>query len=82
MHIKCLLIYSCFLTNLNLKDSEITNLKDRVQTFFPFFFSNSKDSNEAEDNKSNGPSWEKQEAMVKRLQKRFPDQDKEVNAAF
>uniref|UniRef100_A0A3P9HKK4 DNA helicase n=1 Tax=Oryzias latipes TaxID=8090 RepID=A0A3P9HKK4_ORYLA len=35
------------------------------------------DSNEAEDNKINDPSWEKQEAMVKRLQKRFPDQDKE-----
>lgn len=24
------------------------------------------------------PSWEKQEAMVRRLQKKFPDQDKEV----
>lgn len=26
----------------------------------------------------NEPSWEKQEAMVRRLQKKFPDLDKEV----
>uniref|UniRef100_A0A8C4HYN3 DNA helicase n=1 Tax=Dicentrarchus labrax TaxID=13489 RepID=A0A8C4HYN3_DICLA len=30
-----------------------------------------------EDNERNEPSWEKQEAMVRRLQKKFPDQDKE-----
>lgn len=30
-----------------------------------------------EDNEGKGPSWEKQEAMVRRLQKKFPDQDKE-----
>lgn len=28
------------------------------------------------------PSWEKQEAMVRRLQKKFPDQDKEVRKTF
>ncbi|XP_044052564.1 SWI/SNF-related matrix-associated actin-dependent regulator of chromatin subfamily A containing DEAD/H box 1A [Siniperca chuatsi] len=30
-----------------------------------------------EDNEGKEPSWEKQEAMVRRLQKKFPDQDKE-----
>ncbi|XP_070819782.1 SWI/SNF-related matrix-associated actin-dependent regulator of chromatin subfamily A containing DEAD/H box 1A [Chaetodon trifascialis] len=30
-----------------------------------------------EDNEGKEPSWEKQEAMVRKLQKRFPDQDKE-----
>ncbi|CAM9125642.1 unnamed protein product [Lampetra planeri] len=30
-----------------------------------------------EDDGGNEPSWEKQEAMVRRLQKKFPDQDKE-----
>ncbi|XP_040011692.1 SWI/SNF-related matrix-associated actin-dependent regulator of chromatin subfamily A containing DEAD/H box 1A [Xiphias gladius] len=30
-----------------------------------------------EDNDDKEPSWEKQEAMVRRLQKKFPDQDKE-----
>ncbi|XP_015251112.1 PREDICTED: SWI/SNF-related matrix-associated actin-dependent regulator of chromatin subfamily A containing DEAD/H box 1 [Cyprinodon variegatus] len=30
-----------------------------------------------EDDEGREPSWEKQEVMVKRLQKRFPDQDKE-----
>ncbi|XP_061623861.1 SWI/SNF-related matrix-associated actin-dependent regulator of chromatin subfamily A containing DEAD/H box 1A isoform X2 [Phyllopteryx taeniolatus] len=30
-----------------------------------------------EDDGGNEPSWEKQEAMVKRLQKKFPNQDKE-----
>ncbi|RVE68105.1 hypothetical protein OJAV_G00088450 [Oryzias javanicus] len=37
----------------------------------------SADSNEAENSKGHEPSWEKQEAMVGKLQKRFPDQDKE-----
>lgn len=31
-----------------------------------------------EDDEGKEPSWEKQEAMVRRLQKKFPDQDKEV----
>ncbi|XP_067377424.1 SWI/SNF-related matrix-associated actin-dependent regulator of chromatin subfamily A containing DEAD/H box 1A isoform X2 [Channa argus] len=30
-----------------------------------------------EDNEAKKPSWDKQEAMVKKLQKKFPDQDKE-----
>ncbi|XP_060927686.1 SWI/SNF-related matrix-associated actin-dependent regulator of chromatin subfamily A containing DEAD/H box 1A [Limanda limanda] len=30
-----------------------------------------------DDDDANEPSWEKQEAMVRRLQKKFPDQDKE-----
>ncbi|KAI3372781.1 hypothetical protein L3Q82_023239, partial [Scortum barcoo] len=30
-----------------------------------------------EDDEGNKPSWEKQEVMVRRLQKKFPDQDKE-----
>ncbi|XP_035514995.1 SWI/SNF-related matrix-associated actin-dependent regulator of chromatin subfamily A containing DEAD/H box 1A-like, partial [Morone saxatilis] len=34
-------------------------------------------SDDEEDNERNEPSWEKQEAMVRRLQKKFPDQDKE-----
>lgn len=33
---------------------------------------------EEEDDDVKEPSWEKQEAMVRRLQKKFPDQDKEV----
>lgn len=33
---------------------------------------------EEEDDDVKDPSWEKQEAMVRRLQKKFPDQDKEV----
>ncbi|KAF6729732.1 SWI/SNF-related matrix-associated actin-dependent regulator of chromatin subfamily A containing DEAD/H box 1 [Oryzias melastigma] len=37
----------------------------------------SADSNEAENSQRNEPNWEKQEAMVGKLQKRFPDQDKE-----
>nr|XP_020458120.1 SWI/SNF-related matrix-associated actin-dependent regulator of chromatin subfamily A containing DEAD/H box 1 [Monopterus albus] len=32
---------------------------------------------DVEDAKAKEPTWEKQEAMVRRLQKRFPDQDKE-----
>ncbi|XP_069379722.1 SWI/SNF-related matrix-associated actin-dependent regulator of chromatin subfamily A containing DEAD/H box 1A [Paralichthys olivaceus] len=37
------------------------------------------DEDEDDDDKDevNEPSWEKQEAMVRRLQKKFPDQDKE-----
>lgn len=31
-----------------------------------------------DDNEEKEPSWEKQEAMVRRLQRKFPDQDKEV----
>lgn len=38
---------------------------------------NQKVSGEEED-EGKEPSWEKQEAMVRRLQKKFPDQDKEV----
>ncbi|XP_040898949.1 SWI/SNF-related matrix-associated actin-dependent regulator of chromatin subfamily A containing DEAD/H box 1A isoform X2 [Toxotes jaculatrix] len=34
-------------------------------------------ASDEEDNESKEPSWEKQEAMVRRLQKKFPDQDKE-----
>lgn len=34
---------------------------------------------DVEDSEGNEPSWEKQELMVRRLQKKFPDQDKEVN---
>lgn len=30
------------------------------------------------DEEDSGPSWETQESMVKKLQKKFPDQDKEV----
>lgn len=34
---------------------------------------------EKQDEEEGGePSWEKQEAMVRRLQRKFPDQDKEV----
>jgi len=37
------------------------------------------DEEQDEDEKEGGePSWEKQEAMVRRLQRKFPDQDKEV----
>lgn len=43
----------------------------------PFLFLNQKVSGE-EDNEGSEPSWEKQEAMVRKLQKKFPDQDKEV----
>lgn len=31
-----------------------------------------------DDDEGGEPSWERQEAMVRRLQKKFPDQDKEV----
>ncbi|XP_068166653.1 SWI/SNF-related matrix-associated actin-dependent regulator of chromatin subfamily A containing DEAD/H box 1A [Antennarius striatus] len=34
-------------------------------------------SDEDDDDECNAPSWEKQETMVQRLQKKFPDQDKE-----
>ncbi|TDH12784.1 hypothetical protein EPR50_G00051590 [Perca flavescens] len=34
-------------------------------------------SEEEDDDESKEPNWEKQEAMVRRLQKKFPDQDKE-----
>ncbi|KAK2837161.1 hypothetical protein Q5P01_014373 [Channa striata] len=34
-------------------------------------------ASDEEDNEAKKPSWDKQEAMVKRLQKKFPDQDKE-----
>ncbi|XP_068617188.1 SWI/SNF-related matrix-associated actin-dependent regulator of chromatin subfamily A containing DEAD/H box 1A [Brachionichthys hirsutus] len=37
----------------------------------------SSEVSDEDDGESNEPSWEKQEAMVQRLQKRFPDQDKE-----
>lgn len=30
------------------------------------------------DEEDSGPSWEMQESMVRKLQKKFPDQDKEV----
>ena len=37
------------------------------------------DEDEEQDEEEGGePSWEKQEVMVRRLQKKFPDQDKEV----
>uniref|UniRef100_A0A3Q2CTD9 DNA helicase n=1 Tax=Cyprinodon variegatus TaxID=28743 RepID=A0A3Q2CTD9_CYPVA len=42
----------------------------------PMFYFIAKVSDE-EDDEGREPSWEKQEVMVKRLQKRFPDQDKE-----
>ncbi|XP_058491845.1 SWI/SNF-related matrix-associated actin-dependent regulator of chromatin subfamily A containing DEAD/H box 1A [Solea solea] len=35
------------------------------------------DDEDEDDDEDKEPSWEKQEAMVKRLQKKFPDQDKE-----
>lgn len=35
---------------------------------------------DGEESEGKEPSWEKQEAMVRRLQKKFPDQDKEVSA--
>ncbi len=41
------------------------------------FLLNQKDSGE-DDDEGKEPSWEKQEAMVRKLQKKFPDQDKEV----
>uniref|UniRef100_A0A3Q0SFM3 DNA helicase n=1 Tax=Amphilophus citrinellus TaxID=61819 RepID=A0A3Q0SFM3_AMPCI len=34
---------------------------------------------DGEEDEGKEPSWEKQEAMVRRLQKKFPDQDKEVS---
>ncbi|XP_047448109.1 SWI/SNF-related matrix-associated actin-dependent regulator of chromatin subfamily A containing DEAD/H box 1A [Mugil cephalus] len=34
-------------------------------------------ASDEDENTANEPSWEKQEAMVRRLQKKFPDQDKE-----
>lgn len=40
-----------------------------------------KASDESDDEDS-GPSWETQESMVRKLQKKFPDQDKEVNMTF
>lgn len=35
------------------------------------------DDDDNDDNEEKDPSWEKQEAMVRRLQRKFPDQDKE-----
>lgn len=35
-------------------------------------------SGEDDDDDGRKPSWEKQEAMVRKLQRKFPDQDKEV----
>lgn len=34
------------------------------------------------DDENSGPSWEMRETMVRKLQKKFPDQDKEVNITF
>lgn len=59
-----------FLLNLSGKGSPSA-------LYLPFLHFNQKVSAE-EDNEGNEPSWEKQEAMVRRLQKKFPDQDKEV----
>ena len=36
------------------------------------------DDEEQDEEEGEEPSWEKQEVMVKRLQRKFPDQDKEV----
>lgn len=35
-----------------------------------------------EDDDDSGPSWDMQESMVRKLQKKFPDQDKEVNGTL
>ncbi|XP_070689585.1 SWI/SNF-related matrix-associated actin-dependent regulator of chromatin subfamily A containing DEAD/H box 1A [Pempheris klunzingeri] len=37
----------------------------------------SSEASEEEDDEGKEPSWEKQESMVRKLQKKFPDQDKE-----
>uniref|UniRef100_H3DJN5 DNA helicase n=1 Tax=Tetraodon nigroviridis TaxID=99883 RepID=H3DJN5_TETNG len=37
----------------------------------------SSESSDETDDEDNGPSWEMQEVMVRKLQKKFPDQDKE-----
>lgn len=36
-------------------------------------------ASDEEENEDKVPSWEKQASMVRRLQKKFPDQDKEVS---
>lgn len=44
-----------------------------------FFVQKASDENDDEDG---GPSWETRESMVRKLQKKFPDQDKEVKEDF
>lgn len=43
------------------------------------FFSPILKPSDEEENDGQEPNWEKQEAMVRRLQRKFPKQEKEVN---
>lgn len=52
-----------------------------LNTAVPFLLKSKVCYKEDEDDEKE-PSWEKQEAMVRRLQKKFPDQDKEVRQTF
>lgn len=51
----------------------------------PVFGPKASDKNEEDeddDDDDSGPSWDMQESMVRKLQKKFPDQDKEVNGTL
>lgn len=52
-----------------------------IITLHLFLVLKASDKNEEDDDDS-GPSWDMQESMVRKLQKKFPDQDKEVNGTL
>lgn len=57
---------------------QIVHLSSSLETFSPFFLYLKQENSDEEESEGKEPSWERQEAMVRRLQKKFPDQDKEV----